>query len=30
MIKLKDILAEALNIYSVDIIIVSDKEAKFY
>jgi len=27
MIKLKDILAEALNIYSVDIIIVSDKEA---
>ena len=27
MIKLKDILAEALNIYSVDIIIVSDKDA---
>jgi len=27
MIKLKDILAEALNIYSVDIIIVSDKES---
>ena len=29
MIKLKYILAEALNIYSVDIIIVSDKEANF-
>ena len=27
MIKLKDILAEALNIYSVDVIIVSDKDA---
>ena len=27
MIKLKDILAEALNIYSVDLIIVSDKES---
>lgn len=27
MIKLKDILAEALNIYSVDVIIVSDKES---
>jgi len=29
MIKLKDILNEALNIYSVDVIIVSDKEANF-
>jgi len=27
MIKLKDILNEALNIYSVDVVIVSDKEA---
>ncbi len=27
MIKLKDILIEALNIYSVDVVIVSDKEA---
>jgi len=29
MIKLKDILNEALNVYSVDVIIVSDKEANF-
>lgn len=29
MIKLKDILNETLNIYSVDVIIVSDKEANF-
>jgi len=29
MIKLKDILAEALNLYSVDTIIVSDKESNF-
>ena len=27
MIKLKDILTEALNIYSVNVVIVSDKEA---
>jgi hypothetical protein len=27
MIKLKDILTETLNIYSVDVIMVSDKEA---
>jgi len=29
MIKLIDILNEALNVYSVDVIIVSDKEANF-
>lgn len=29
MIKLKDILNEALNIYSVDAIIVSDKDTNF-
>ena len=29
MIKLRDILNESLNIYSVDVIIVSDKEANF-
>ena len=29
MIKLKDILNEALNIYSVNVVIVSDKDANF-
>ena len=29
MIKLKDILNEALNIYSVNVSIISDKEANF-
>ena len=29
MIKLKDILSEALNVYSVNIIIVSDKDSNF-
>jgi len=29
MIKLKDILNEALNIYSVSVTIISDKEANF-
>ena len=29
MIKLKDILNEALNIYSVSVVIVSDKDANF-
>tara|TARA_R110000772_G_scaffold4571_16_gene16339 strand:- start:565 stop:921 length:357 start_codon:yes stop_codon:yes gene_type:complete len=29
MIKLKDILSEALNVYSVGIIIVSDKDSNF-
>ena len=29
MIKLKDILNEALNIYSVNVTIISDKDASF-
>jgi hypothetical protein len=29
MIKLKDILSEALNLYSVDIVILSDKDSSF-